>query len=171
MAQPLAEFGEAVVVAQHVHQEREGPAGREAGGCNRAPGVAAEAAASLVPPASEAMSPVEARALHERSLAIHERTLGPEHPAVATNLADLPDDPAELVLAIQLLQQRGGFGSLAVATIPRPDPTANANQNPIVTDEDAWNPDGSLRPGFDPATLLAAMMANDITDEFNDPTP
>ena len=87
------------------------------------------------------------------------------------HLADLPDDPAELVLAIQLLQQRGGFGSLAVAIIPRPDPTANANQNPIVTDEDAWNPDGSLRPGFNPATLLAAMMANDITDEFNDPTP
>ncbi len=28
-------------------------------------------------------------------------------------------DPAELVLA----QPRGGFGSLAVATIPRPDPT------------------------------------------------
>jgi hypothetical protein len=97
----------------------------------------------------------------------HRGVVGPHE----VQLADLPDDPAELVLAIQLLQQRGGFGNLAVATIPRPDPTANPGQNPIVTDEDAWNPDGSLRPGFNPATLLAAMMANDITDEFNDPTP
>lgn len=86
-------------------------------------------------------------------------------------LADVAEDPAEMVAAINLLQQRGGFGSLTVAAIPQPDPTATATQNPIVTDEDAWNPDGSLRVGFDPATLLAALMANDITDEFNSPSP
>lgn len=88
-------------------------------------------------------------------------------------------DDAETLTGTTHLWRRGlSFDSPFAAAVfdaalapGRPDPTANPNQNPIVTDEDAWNPDGSLRPGFNPATLLAALMANDIHDEFNDPTP
>ncbi len=86
-------------------------------------------------------------------------------------LADVSEDPQELVSTILRLQQRGGFGSLATTDNPTDPQVATPHQQPMISDEDAWNPDGSLVPGFNPGNLLSSLLANDITDEFNDPNP
>ncbi len=88
-------------------------------------------------------------------------------------LGDVPEDPAELVQAIKMMQDRGGFGKFAVSTIPPPDPTQNTTTlNNLITDEDAWNPDGSPRVGFDVASLFAGLMtANTLDEEFSKPQP
>jgi len=77
----------------------------------------------------------------------------------------LPEDPAELVQAIQTLTTRGGGSRLASdATIaPLPPPTS--------TDNDIWNHDGSPQSSFEPIAWLTGLAASIEGQLKQDVTP
>ncbi len=64
----------------------------------------------------------------------------------------VPDDPAELVRAIQMLNARGSI-RLTTDTIQTPDPAVTP------TDNDIWNRDGSAQSGFNPVQWITDISA------------
>jgi hypothetical protein len=66
----------------------------------------------------------------------------------------LPEDPADLVAAIQTLATRGGGTRLATDHIVAPIPP------PTETDAEIWDRDGSLQAGFDPVAWLTGLAAS-----------
>src|SRR5262249_14828005 len=77
----------------------------------------------------------------------------------------LPEDPAELVAAVQTLATRGGGGRLATDATVAPVPA------PTATDDDIWDRDGSLQPGFDPIAWLTGLAASVEAQLAQDVTP
>lgn len=65
----------------------------------------------------------------------------------------LPDDPEDLVQAVQTLASRGGGARLATDATVAPTPA------PTSTDNDIWDRDGSLQSGFNPVAWLTALTA------------
>jgi hypothetical protein len=54
---------------------------------------------------------------------------------------------------------------LAFSTTPAPDPA------PTSTDNDIWDRDGSLQPGFNPVSWITALSASVQTQLTQDVTP
>jgi len=79
--------------------------------------------------------------------------------------SQLPEDPAELVAAVQTLATRGGGTRLAT------DATAAPIPPPTATDADIWDRDGSLQTGFNPISWLTGLAASVEAQLTQDVTP
>jgi hypothetical protein len=77
----------------------------------------------------------------------------------------LPEDPAELVAAVQTLATRGGGSRLAT------DSTVASTPAPTSTDADVWDRDGSLQTGFNPVAWLTGLAASVEAQLNQDVTP
>lgn len=81
-------------------------------------------------------------------------------------VATLPLDPADLLVAIRDLDQRGSL-RLAAVPIKAPAPPAGAQGYPTATDRAVWDPDGSVDVA-DLDTLIAQAL---FTPPFSDEGP
>jgi hypothetical protein len=85
--------------------------------------------------------------------------------------AELPDDPAELVVLLQRLMAQGGGGRLATARpFLAPDRTTSLVDPNLVQEVDIWNRDGSDRAANRPSEWLADVLGATQDDSLH-PAP
>ena len=77
----------------------------------------------------------------------------------------LPEDPADLVAAVQILAMRGGGSRLATG------PIVAATPAPTDTDAEIWDRDGSLQAGFNPIAWLTGLAASVAAQLGQEATP
>ncbi len=106
---------------------------------------------------SLAISVIDERLARGRSLAVLAYRTALMASQLNVAVADLPLDPADAILTISRLVERGGLGRLAPDHLRPPDPAVSQ------ADLETWNPDGSFPSGTPLAWLGALFLADDDT--------
>lgn len=89
---------------------------------------------------------------------------------LGVTLAQVPDDPADLVDAARALVARGGFGRLAVDRLrPPPEAPTTLTGGSTFTEVDVWNPDGSPPIGFNLLSAVLQLTPEAVTETFATP--
>jgi hypothetical protein len=87
---------------------------------------------------------------------------------LGVSLAEVPDDPADLVAAARALVARGGFGRLAAERLRPPVPEATTAAG-AFTEVDVWNPDGSASASLNLASAAFGLLPTAVTEALATP--
>lgn len=89
---------------------------------------------------------------------------------LGVTVAEVPDDPADLVDGVRALVTRGGFGRLVADRIRPPEEVPSTLQpGTTFTEDDVWNPDGSTPTGLNPLVALLQLTPAAVTETFATP--
>lgn len=87
---------------------------------------------------------------------------------LGVSLAEVPDDPADLVAAARALVARGGFGRLAAERL-RPPVPAETTAAGTFTEVDVWNPDGSPSTALNLVSAAFGLLPTAVTEALATP--